>query len=68
MATPAQLPSRVKIRRAEAGLKKARKEIRKLTAHMKKGTLHRNKLDSGLKNLTRVLAKIPTHRPFSPSG
>ena len=61
MATPAQ--SQAKSRRAKEALKRANDEIRKLTDHMNEGTLHQKRLESGLRNLTRLLAGVPTHHP-----
>jgi hypothetical protein len=60
MATPAQ--------RAKAAIKKAKKEIGQLKGHIKKGTLHRNRLNSGLKNLTKIVTSIPPHKPSGPGS
>jgi hypothetical protein len=62
MAIAKQLSTREKIRQAESALKKAKKEIRRLRGHITKGTLHRNRLKSGLTNVTKSLADVPTHK------
>jgi ribosomal protein L17 len=62
------MSSEEKIRRTNAAVKKAKKEILKLTVHMKKGTLHQKRLDSGLKNLTKAVFDIPNHKLLGPSG
>ena len=44
-----------KIRRADAQIKKAKLEIRKLKVDLKKGKKLQKRLESGLKNVTKVL-------------
>ena len=52
-----------KIRQTEKNVARAKEEVLELTAQLKNKTLNQRTLESGLKNLTRTLGKVP---PFWP--
>jgi hypothetical protein len=58
-----QLSKTAKIRKAEQLLKTAKKEIANLLGEVNRGTLNRRILKSGLRKVTRTLAKMPPHSP-----
>jgi hypothetical protein len=61
MATENQL--RVKIRRTEINVDRAKAEVLKLAAQLRNKTLNQATLESGFKNLTRTLGKVPHFWP-----
>jgi hypothetical protein len=64
MATEEQL--RVKIRKTEINVDRAQEEVLELMAQLKSKTLDQATLESGLKNVTRALGKVPHFCPFWP--
>jgi len=50
---------RAKIRQVAREIRRADKEVRKLRVQLRTGTLDRRKLESGLKELQRTLARVP---------
>jgi hypothetical protein len=62
MATAQQM----RMRRAKEEIQKAGNEISRLMAQLRRGTLDRKKLESGLRKLRITLGRIPPHHHYGP--
>jgi len=56
---------RNKVKRAKKEIRAATEELRKLMSHSRKGTLHKRRLESGLKKLSRHVGLLE-HDPHWP--